>query len=137
MDTLPPTQNDIVTHSRWKELIEKAIVLDDLYETGTNFDPAISCKVVTYTWEQTWDETNPDEASHPDAWNSKSQKSLLQWIGWIAVILLPCFLLFLGINRWNRSRHRLDNQTFEFPPPNAKPRLGALHAGSSGVSREF
>lgn len=137
MDALPPMQNDIVTHSRWKELLEKSIPLDDLYETGLNFDPQIACKAVTYTWAQTWDEINPNGAHQPDSWNHRARQSLLTWIMWIAIILLPCFLLFLAMNCWNRSRHQIDNQSYEFPPPNAKPRLGALHAGSSGVSRNF
>jgi hypothetical protein len=137
LDAWPPIQNDIVTQARWKELLQQNIPLADLYETGPNFDPTVACKTLTFSWAQTWDETNPEGAKKTDEWNKLSQKSLLQWIGWIAGILLPCFLLFLGMNRWNRSRHHLDNQTFEFPPPNTKPRLGALHAGGSGVSRQF
>lgn len=137
MDILPPMQNDIVTHSRWKALIKKSMLLPDLYQTGKNFDPTNACKVVTFAWAQTWDELNPDGAIQPDSWNQRTRQSLLSWLGIIAAILLPSFLLFLGVNRWNRSRHHLDNQSYEFPPPNAKPRLGALHAGGSGVSRQF
>ena len=108
-----------------------------VYTGGKNFDPTNACKVVTFAWAQTWDELNPDGAIQPDSWNQRTRQSLLRWIGLIAAILLPSFLLFLGVNRWNRSRHHLDNQSYEFPPPNAKPRLGALHAGGSGVSRQF